>query len=57
MQDCPSLYCLFLNTGGRALFDTIISRGFEPNQLFLEVDERVSKAVVKHLSMYRGKKL
>jgi len=52
-KDCPSVYCMFLNTGGRVLFDTIITPGFQPNELLLEVDAQLSKAVVKHLSMYR----
>ena len=48
------MYCMFLNTAGRVLFDSIISPGFEPNQFFLEVDQAMSKNVIKHLSMYRG---
>ena len=53
-QEFSSIYCMFLNTGGRILFDSIISPGFEPNEFFLEVDQTMSKNVVKHLSMYRG---
>jgi len=52
-QDNPSIYCAFLNTGGRILFDTIISNGFKPNQFIIEVDSGLAKAAVKHLNMYK----
>ncbi|XP_023320087.1 putative transferase CAF17 homolog, mitochondrial [Eurytemora carolleeae] len=52
-KEYPSMYCMFLNSAGRVLFDSIISPGFEPNQFFLEVDQAMSKNVIKHLSMYR----
>lgn len=54
LKEYPSMYCMFLNSAGRVLFDSIISPGFEPNQFFLEVDQAMSKNVIKHLSMYRG---
>jgi len=48
-----SIYCMFLNTGGRVLFDSIICPGFEPDEYILEVDSDLAKAAVKHLKMYK----
>jgi len=48
-----SLYCMFLNTGGRILFDAIISKGVEPDQFLLDVDSKASKLAKKHLSLYK----
>jgi len=48
-----SIYCMFLNTGGRILFDAIISKGVEPHQFLLDVDTKVSNLAKKHLSMYK----
>eukprot|EP00092_Neocalanus_flemingeri_P002812 GFUD01003009.1.p1 GENE.GFUD01003009.1~~GFUD01003009.1.p1 ORF type:complete len:356 (-),score=86.70 GFUD01003009.1:158-1225(-) len=48
-----SLYCMFLNTGGRILFDAIISKGVEPDQFLLDVDSKVSNLAKKHLSLYK----
>ena len=45
---------MFLNTGGRVLFDSIICPGFLPNQYIVEIDTELAKAAVKHLNMYRG---
>ena len=45
---------MFLNTGGRILFDSIICPGYQPNEFILEVDSSLVKAVVKHLNMYKG---
>jgi folate-binding Fe-S cluster repair protein YgfZ len=45
---------MFLNTGGRVLFDSIICPGFEPDEYILEVDSDLAKAAVKHLKMYKG---
>eukprot|EP00090_Calanus_glacialis_P015292 TRINITY_DN24154_c0_g1_i1.p1 TRINITY_DN24154_c0_g1~~TRINITY_DN24154_c0_g1_i1.p1 ORF type:complete len:367 (-),score=95.19 TRINITY_DN24154_c0_g1_i1:99-1130(-) len=48
-----SLYCMFLNTGGRILFDAIISKGVQPDQFLLDVDTKVSNLAKKHLSLYK----
>jgi len=48
-----SLYCMFLNTAGRILFDAIISKGVEPDQFLLDVDSKVSNLAKKHLSLYK----
>jgi len=52
-KDSSSLYCMFLNTGGRILFDSIICPGYQPNEFIIEVDSSLVKAVVKHLKMYK----
>lgn len=48
-----SLYCMFLNNGGRILYDAIISKGLLENQFLLDVDSRASNLARKHLSMYK----
>ena len=48
-----SLYCAFLNTGGRVLFDAIISKTENEGEFLLDVDSAVSKLVKKHLSLYK----
>jgi len=48
-----SLYCMFLNTGGRILFDAIISKGVQPDQFLLDVDSKISNLAKKHLSLYK----
>eukprot|EP00088_Acartia_fossae_P014717 TRINITY_DN1791_c0_g1_i4.p1 TRINITY_DN1791_c0_g1~~TRINITY_DN1791_c0_g1_i4.p1 ORF type:complete len:366 (+),score=45.96 TRINITY_DN1791_c0_g1_i4:192-1289(+) len=52
-KETNSLHCMFLNTGGRVLFDSIISPGFEPNEFMVEVDSGLAKTVIKHLNMYK----
>lgn len=48
-----SLYCAFLNTGGRVLFDAIISKTENEGEFLLDVDSAVAKVVKKHLSLYK----
>jgi len=48
-----SLYCMFLNTGGRILFDAIISKGNQPDQYLLDIDSKISNLARKHLSLYK----
>ena len=48
-----SLYCAFLNTGGRVLFDAIISKTENEGEFLLDVDSTVAKTVKKHLSLYK----
>jgi len=52
-DDRKSLYCAFLNTGGRVLFDAIISKTENEGEFLLDVDSAVSKLVKKHLSLYK----
>lgn len=52
-DDIKSVYCAFLNTGGRVLFDAIISKTEEGGDFLLDVDNAVSKLVKKHLSLYK----
>jgi len=48
-----SIYCMFLNTGGRILFDAIISKGSQPDQFLLDIDLKMSNLAKKHLSLYK----
>jgi len=52
-DDRKSLYCAFLNTGGRVLFDAIISKTENEGEFLLDVDSAVAKVVKKHLSLYK----
>jgi len=52
-DDRKSLYCAFLNTGGRVLFDAIISKTENEGEFLLDVDSAVAKTVKKHLSLYK----
>lgn len=47
-----SLYCMFLNTQGRVLFDALIYHG-EENVFLLDIDQKCSNLAKKHLSMYK----
>ena len=47
-----SMFCMFLNTQGRVLFDALIYRGPDTHEYLLDVDSRVSSVARKHLSMY-----
>jgi len=48
-----SLYCMFLNTQGRILYDSIIYNGREEGTYLVECDRDCASALVKHLSMYK----
>ena len=54
-----SLYCMFLNTQGRVLFDALIYRaggggGGDHSEVFLlDIDQKCSNLAKKHLSMYK----
>jgi len=48
-----SLYCMFLNTGGRILFDAIISKGSQSDQYLLDLDSKMCNLAKKHLSLYK----
>jgi len=50
-RQCDSLYCMFLNTQGRVLFDALI---YQADDVFLiDVDQKCSNLAKKHLSMYK----
>jgi len=51
-----SLYCMFLNTQGRVLFDSLIYAGREKDEYFLDVDSKVSAVAKKHLGFYKIRK-
>lgn len=51
-----SIYALFLNLGGRVLFDTIIYRTNDPDTFLLECDREASSDFRRHLRTYRVRK-
>jgi len=48
----PSIYTMFLNKGGRILFDSIVYRAAEDSYL-VEVDSELAGQLLKHLKVYR----
>ena len=55
-SDIFSVYCMFLNTQGRVLFDALIYHGGggEQSEVFLlDIDQKCSNLAKKHLSMYK----
>jgi len=48
-----SMYCMFLNTAGRVLFDAIIHRGGADREFLLDLDREVAALARQHLSLYR----
>lgn len=51
-----SIYALFLNKSGRIMYDSIVYRSENTNELFLECDENVAPELRKHLMVYRIRK-
>lgn len=49
----PSMFTMFLNNGGKVLYDAIVYRTKEPNTFLIECDREVSDALEKHLRVYR----
>ena len=53
-SDIFSVYCMFLNTQGRVLFDALIYQGGDHSEVFLlDIDQKCSNLAKKHLSMYK----
>ncbi|KAK4030394.1 hypothetical protein OUZ56_023393 [Daphnia magna] len=48
-----SMYCMFLNTQGRILYDAIIYSPDESGSYLIECDTECLQPLVKHLSMFR----
>ncbi|XP_063704509.1 putative transferase CAF17 homolog, mitochondrial [Culicoides brevitarsis] len=50
-----AMYALFLNKGGRVMYDTIIykEKNAKEGSFYVEVDAEVADQVVKHLKLYR----
>jgi len=48
-----SMYCMFLNTQGRVLYDAIVYNSQEKDSYLIECDANCSSALAKHLSMYK----
>lgn len=51
-----SMYALFLNRGGRVMYDTIIYRTNDPDTFLLECDREASSDFRRHLRTYRVRK-
>lgn len=51
-----SLYAMFLNRGGRLLYDTIIYRTNDPDTFLVECDREASADFRRHLRTYRVRK-
>lgn len=51
-----SIYCAFLNTGGRILFDAILSTGFHPSEWLLDVDKQAVSLARRHLTLHKVRK-
>ena len=52
-EQWKSLYCMFLNTQGRVLFDAIVYKGNREDDFLLDVDSKVSAVAKKHLGFYK----
>ncbi|XP_034663647.1 putative transferase CAF17, mitochondrial [Drosophila subobscura] len=51
-----SIYAMFLNKGGRVLYDTIVYRTDSPDTYLLECDRQVSEEFRRHLRTFRVRK-
>jgi len=51
-----SLYCAFLNVGGRILFDALVFKGQSEDELLLDIDGRCANLARKHLLMHKVRK-
>ena len=49
-----SLYCMFLDTKGRVMFDALVYQG--QTEFLLDVDKKVAKEAVKRIAMYKLRK-
>ena len=52
LEESKSIYCMFLNTQGRILYDTLIYRD-EPGNYLIECDAACSKDLASHLTRFR----
>lgn len=48
-----SIYAMFLNKGGRVMYDSIIYKTGDENKFYVECDVEVVDQVVKHLKLFR----
>ena len=48
----PSMYCMFLNTQGRIIFDTFIIKKADGDYL-IDCDNEAKEKLAKHLKMYK----
>lgn len=51
----PSIFCMFLNTQGRVLFDTFIMKK-DPSTYLIDCDHQLSEKLVKHLKIFKVKR-
>jgi len=53
LEENKSIYCMFLNTQGRILYDTLVYSGSEPGNYLIECDSACSKDLASHLTRFR----
>ena len=51
-----SLYCMFLDTKGRVMFDALVYQGQMETDFLLDVDKKVAKEAAKRIAMYKLRK-
>ena len=51
-----SLYCMFLDTKGRVMFDALVYQGQQETDFLLDVDKKVAKEASKRMAMYKLRK-
>ena len=51
-----SVYSMLLNHSGRIVFDTVIFRGSNADEFYLECDAEQAGRLIKHLKLYRVRK-
>ena len=51
-----SLYCMFLDTKGRVLFDALVYQGQLETDFLLDVDKKVAKEAAKRMALYKLRK-
>ena len=53
LDENHSMYCMFLHSNGRILYDAIIYRGFNKGEFLIECDACGASPLLRHLSAYR----
>ena len=51
-----SLYCMFLDTKGRVLFDALVYPGQQETDFLMDVDQKVAEEAKKRMAMYKLRK-
>jgi folate-binding Fe-S cluster repair protein YgfZ len=53
LEESKSIYCMFLNTKDRILYDTLVYSSYEPGNYLIECDSACSKDLASHLTRFR----